>query len=337
MDKAIGEYLGKLTVGQTKAFENMALTPVFGPNRDLGYLVLDEALSNGLKITETNNVQSLGLSNGTGKEVLILLGEYVLGGSQNRMFAQSVYLEKGYSGRVPVNCVQQGRWTTHIPKEFVTSKSMAPRMVASAAYRGQGEVWNTVNYMSSAANFVSPTQDYDEVRRHRDPDAARLSSQFSYTPGAVGIVIVTNNGAQRFSVDLFDSGKTMKKNFDKIVKAAAMEASVGGKIVGEHAPDQLLKRAYGAQATERKAVSLGKDLVIEGTDIEGSALLFDGQPLYLSFGSTSGLPPSGSNPWHHNQGPSTGFIRPRPGGLWVGPPRSHPFFPEGEGNGIRFR
>ena len=323
MENAIDEYIGKLTVGQTKTFENMALTPIFGPSRDLGYLVLDEALSHGLKISETNSVGSLGVANGTGKEVLIMQGEYIVGGSQNRMFAQNIYLEKGYSGRVPVNCVQQGRWTTHVPKEFVSSKNMAPRMVASAAYRGQGEVWNTVNYISAQSNFVSPTQDYEEVRRHRDPDAARLSSQFSYTPGAVGLLIVTNKGAQRFSVDLFDSGRTMEKNFEKIVKAAAMEASAGGKIVGEHAPDQLLKRVRDANTTERKAVSLGNDLVIQGTDLEGSALLFDGQPLYLNFGSASGAPPSGGNPWH-NQGPSTGFIRPRPG-FWQG------------NEGIRFR
>lgn len=108
--KTIVDYVGGLELGKVQKFKNMAVVPLIGTDSELEYMVFDEAINSGLKISETNDVGSLHASNKTGLDVLVLQGEYVIGGKQNRMMKRNMLLAKDYDGFVPVRCVEKNRW-----------------------------------------------------------------------------------------------------------------------------------------------------------------------------------------------------------------------------------
>ena len=98
--EAIKDYIAGLQVGEAQAYQNLALFPLLGKGSTLDYLVLDEAIQQGLQIEDTGVVPSLRVQNNTGRLVLMLQGEYVLGGKQNRMVAHSILLPAGYAGEI---------------------------------------------------------------------------------------------------------------------------------------------------------------------------------------------------------------------------------------------
>jgi hypothetical protein len=307
MEEIITTYMDSLKLGEPQVHKNMAVIPLIGPDSKLDYIVFDEALKKGLTVKETGTVQKLNFFNDTGKEILIIQGEYVVGGAQNRMLAQNIYMAKNFKGDVPVNCVQHGRWTTHIPKGFTTQNRRATPKVYAAAFRGQGEVWDSVNMLSSSLKCFSDTQDYNEVYERKGNDVNEYAEMFSYVPGALGIVtVIQNNGRPSYVVDVFDQSSTLKKNFKKLIESSALEAAISGKEITDMNPQEFIQKINNARSQERTAISLGKDYRLDSSEIEGSALIVHGLPLYVNYMLKDGDSKNSSS------NPGTGFIR-RPG------------------------
>ncbi len=322
----IQNYVKKLELGKTQVHKNMKIVPLMGKNSGLEYLTFDEAVNSGLQISETGSVPTLHFKNNTGKEVLILQGEYVIGGKQNRMVASNVYMAKNFDGDIPVRCVEQGRWHFGGGSVFPTglrvrdenwpfptdggvygpnwlhhdsnlsgdtsfkSGRMASRAVMFAAAAGQGEVWNQVNYLSADHNVKSATQNLDDVFREKQGDLGEYISGFEYAPGSVGMVVAfqDKSGQIRYGVDMFDQGETMKKNFRKLLESYALEAIAGGANIKGTKKDaeEFLSKIQKAKFDEKKPISLGRDFVILGNGIEGLALQYEKTPLYVTFKDT---------------------------------------------------
>jgi hypothetical protein len=61
--------------------------------------------------TEGGTVPMLGASNQSPFDVLIIAGQLVRGGKQNRGINTDLFIRAGGSTRIPVTCVEQGRWS----------------------------------------------------------------------------------------------------------------------------------------------------------------------------------------------------------------------------------
>jgi len=283
MSKAIPMYVECLKMGKPQAYKNMVVTPLLGTGSKLDYLVLDEALQKGLNVKETGNVGALQFQNNTGMEVLILQGEYFKGGYQNRMVARNIYMAKDFEGKVPVNCVQAGRWSTSVPKNFEGSGCRVSPKVYSSAVMGQSAVWDRVRGISMSLDSFSNTQDYDEVSSKKINDVKDYSNKFTCPNNAVGIVVaVQNNGTPEYVADIFSSHKTLKKNFQKLINASALEAAISGDKISDLDVKKFLQNIETAQYESRTPISLGKDYRITSSEIEGSGLVFDELPLYIN-------------------------------------------------------
>ncbi len=287
MKNEIQQYLGTLEFEQPQFHKNMAVVSLMNPDSNLEYLVFDEAVNKGLAVEETSSVQELKINNKTGKEVLIMQGEFVLGGKQNRMISRNIYMEKNFTGSVPVNCVQQHRWSPTFDKKFSSSKRMATKGVKLAASRSQGEVWNSVACFMAQSGSHSQSHDLGEIFSQKERDVSDYLSAFSLVDGAVGVAIATRmNGDIVYGIDLFDKHATMNKNFKKIIESSAMEAIVGeGEIAAADIDvEEFLDSAKNAIYRKQKSVSLGKDYLISG-NVEGGALSFNRIPVYVTFAS----------------------------------------------------
>src|SRR5205814_1315885 len=99
------------------------------------------------------------------RHVLLLAGEIVVGGKQNRVVAEDVLLPPLSGPRqIAVYCVEQGRWAG-ATKEFQTQGSFAAPKLRSelAARAAQQQVWNEVSRSAAVAAAPSPTGSYQAV------------------------------------------------------------------------------------------------------------------------------------------------------------------------------
>lgn len=311
--KEINDYINRLKIGKIKKYKNMAVVPLLEADSKLEYIVFDEAVNSGLSVSETGSVPTLHFSNKTGKQVLILKGEYAEGGKQNRMVAANVYMAKDFAGDVPVRCVEERRWSRgydspniglniddnlgpgfrnppghHRGKDdqFYSSRRMATKGICSASVRGQGEVWGQVNKLMGDHKVSSKTGNISDVFDHKQDDLSDYVSNFHYTPGAVGIIVaIEQDGKKIYGTDIFDQSRTMEKNFSKLLESYILEAISSGSSIKQTKKDISAFLGYinNIRFNERKPVSLGRDFLLNGDKIEGSALVYESTPVYVSF------------------------------------------------------
>lgn len=106
-----------------------------------------------------DQVNTLVLVNNSDKPLLLLAGEIVTGGKQDRVIAKDRIVPAG-SDPIDLNvfCIEPGRWTEATPQFGVSAKSPAMSMMAQPSVRAkamvdknQQEVWNSVHGSIEAA------------------------------------------------------------------------------------------------------------------------------------------------------------------------------------------
>ena len=194
-------------------YENISIFPVVaGPGQDTSaFVTLDEGLSSGdvvvseqgaagLARTRDNrrvyvapfptsgaSVNQLVLINRGKRPVILLAGELVSGGKQDRIIAKDRIVAPG-SEPLPLDvfCVEHGRWSAG--SQFVESKTIVHPSVReqAAVKQDQNEVWSAVTrgsmapatstapapalsprVISDAVAGEAPTQSYDKIYKSR--------------------------------------------------------------------------------------------------------------------------------------------------------------------------
>jgi hypothetical protein len=102
MKEAINSYLDQIKIGRKQSFRNLAMFPLLSTySSDLDYLLLDEAISEGLvevvEVSEEGSVPELKVTNRSPEMVLILDGEELVGAKQNRIVNTTILIQ----GKLP--------------------------------------------------------------------------------------------------------------------------------------------------------------------------------------------------------------------------------------------
>jgi hypothetical protein len=167
----------KWRVGEPVVYENLSVFPLLarGSADTGGFLTLDEGLTSGeVVVTETGGdmlrrtrgsdpsvgiqaqvqvaqVNQLVLINRSKKPLLLLAGEVVTGGKQDRIIAKDRIVSPG-SEPLPLDvfCVEHGRWTG-VSSQFKAANMMVHPSVREKAVvdQSQSDVWVTVTAGSS--------------------------------------------------------------------------------------------------------------------------------------------------------------------------------------------
>jgi len=248
---------------------NLSIFPVVSMLRvdTSGFITLDEGVSSGIvKIAERGqfgspiyrprdgrrpmaqqeawpspggaSVNELMLVNESSRPLILLAGEVVSGGKQNRIIgADMVVPPKSDPVPLSVFCVEHGRWTPGGSAFGSAGVIAAPKIRTQAeANKSQQGVWDSVGGAAMALRAApSPTQSYVDVLNSpevkRDLDQAATSIETDYERelrdklrggGAVG-AIVAINGELVWS-DVFPSAELFGKYWPKLLRSYVMEA-----------------------------------------------------------------------------------------------------------------
>jgi hypothetical protein len=291
-------FLATLRLGTPLVRGPLAVIPVY---RDAvadapPYQPLAQAIASGdATVAEqpSATVPTLSLINHGPLPILILDGEEVVGGKQNRVVELTLLVPPKTTFDLPVSCVEHGRWHDVAPT-FAAGEAAYPtlrrekmaRVAASvevgAAPRGdQGAVWDEIATRHHARGTRSATgamRDLYLQHEGLDRTAADLSCP---DDGPVGVVALI--GGRAACADLFDRPEALRAYWTRLVRSYALEAAEAQPADPSIASAQrLLARPAKARRAVADSPGLGRDVRVRGNGVLGTALVHDGAVLHAA-------------------------------------------------------
>ncbi len=182
----------------------------------------------------------LTVQNKTQDTVLLLSGDIVKGGNQDRVIAHHEVIPPMTVRNIEVFCVEAGRSTYYDPAAPAAEKEAAAFKgyynVASPQVRravqntgNQQEVWNAVAKVTKANNAESSTKAYTALdnasaqKITRDAYLAQLEGAFSKQADVVGVVAVCGN--QILGIDIFGASDLFQRQYAALLHGYVAEAA----------------------------------------------------------------------------------------------------------------
>jgi ARG and Rhodanese-Phosphatase-superfamily-associated Protein domain len=290
-------FLDGVRVGEHRAYGGLTVFWLHGPVAPAPFAVstLDEARAQGgLILTERDQatVSGLVIENRGPVHVLLLAGEILQGGKQNRIVTEDV-LVPPRSGplTLPVYCVEEGRWQG-VGKQFTTRETLAaPRLRARMLERSdQRDVWAEVQHYAQRAAAPSATRSYQAVHDKAEVQAQQKDVEAAIggkvAPGAQGAAVFVADTLA--GLDLFQDGSLFAREWSKLLRASTIEA-YGRKVddtLDERrlraSVDEVLKSAAGADGSVRRGVGAGWLVELRTSRVKGSALVAERQVVHVA-------------------------------------------------------
>jgi hypothetical protein len=265
------------------------------PAPPLEVATLDEARASGaLTIAEQERaaVPELIVDNRGKSHVLLLAGEILVGGKQNRVLREDILLPPLSGARsLGVYCVEQGRWNDG-RRDFDSKSTFAHPALRREVYdkAGQARVWREVARSASFAAAPSPTGSYQQVyeqpavREHLDKTERGLD--VSAAAHAVGAAVMM--GAQLGGIDVFRDAGLFAREWRKLLRAYAVAAYGAPAVANTPEPTQradvqrVLAAATMAAGSIHTNAGVGQVFEFKLSEHRGAALGHDGGIVHVA-------------------------------------------------------
>jgi hypothetical protein len=294
--------LPKLRVGNPLRHEALSVFPLFAePTGDIDYRLSGEALADQSvlveEVSEGGSVPNLLVENKGDVRVLFLEGEELVGAKQNRILNTSVLIAAHTKIKIPVSCVEQGRWG-YKSRYFGSSGSHSPSKLrrtlkasVSQAVRenrghtsDQGAVWQEVASLHASHGVASGTAAMSDAFDTHQDRIASFKEKLKYVEGAVGVAAAI--GGKVVAVDLFDKPSTCQKVWDRLLSGVvfdALEAGTTDQSASVADVEQLVGAAGDLPWQQATAVGEGEEYRAESQQGDhASALTFEGAVVHGS-------------------------------------------------------
>jgi sulfur carrier protein ThiS len=213
-------------------------------------------------------VNRLVLVNNSKRPLLLLAGEIVTGGKQDRVIAKDrIVPAESDPIDLGVFCVEPGRWVAANGKDAFSSSGAVHGLLASPGVRGsamaaknQQQVWDNVGRSKQAMAMAVPppaaaevnsttsyarVMDNKEVQKQVDSVAEPVQRNYESIihqlreKNAVGVVVAVNG--EVVWADIFASTQLLQKYWPKLVRSYATEAVITRAKGGEVSTKQAQK------------------------------------------------------------------------------------------------
>jgi hypothetical protein len=176
-------------------------------------------------------VNRLFVENISSDTIIILGGEVVRGGKQDRMIAQD-FMVLPHSGKldIAVFCVEHGRWTgSEEVSTFQIAMDVAPNKVRRAAKAAapQEKVWEEVADLTKSLDVSTPTEalasavDDSKMEESRQPYKKQLE-KIDWPESVVGVIAVM--GKEIVGLDIFAQHQLFIKYYPSLLSSYCSDA-----------------------------------------------------------------------------------------------------------------
>jgi len=289
-----------IQLGDPVEHQGVAVAPLF-PRREpvAEYLTLEEAIPLGLVVREVDaagSVPELLVMNPLEANVLLYDGEELVGAKQNRILNVTVLVPGQSETRIPVSCVEEGRWSAR-SASFATArhasypdlrrrKAEALSVDPLAPGLAQGEVWDEMRSKVERLEASAPTGAQADIFRSRDADLASLRSAFPLVPGQCGAILAL--GPNQLVLDYVSRPDAFARLYPKLLEGYLLDGLEhrGAKPTAAETLESFLERAEEAPRSRRRSAGLGDDLRVRGDEVIGSGLEIGSELVQLCLFST---------------------------------------------------
>ena len=274
------------------------------PNNTLPIVTSTFALKNNLievkEVSEGGSVNELLVLNHSGKFVFLMDGDILDGAKQNRVMNTSVLLAPQSKTKIPVSCVESGRWD-YKSKNFQPTDYVAPvnlranksMKVACSLNLKQGhksdqrEVWDNVSEYSRSLGVTSDSSNLSDVFDGSQNSYQKFIDSFTHHPEANGVIFFVNK--KPLALDVFNRTDIMNEYFSKLLKGVAMDVygmkSEAGEMTEAEASFKALDFMDALELLERKAhpgVGLGTENRFNSETVSGFELNYNQELVHLT-------------------------------------------------------
>jgi hypothetical protein len=238
-------------------------------------------------------VPDLVIENRGTSHVLMLAGEILIGGKQDRVLKEDVLLPPLSGPRhIGVFCVEQGRWSSghsaHFqPQGMLAAPSLRHQLMDKPDQR---QVWSEVDRAARAA-AAPPATGSSYQRIYAAPDVKRQVQDVeraidpAKVAGALGAAVFV--GTRLAGIDAFRDMTLFARQWAKLLRAYAVDALRAPGAVGDAAPLrartlETLRAVAGATGTAHGNAGVGHVFEFPVVTARGSALVAESQVIHLA-------------------------------------------------------
>jgi len=268
----------------------LAVFPILGAEPRLEYRAFHEAIALGALVKELDegaSVRELVVENPTDRALLIFEGEEVTGAQQNRTFDVSVLVAEGASVRVPVSCVEAGRWDGRRHREHLApaSQTAYPRlrgMKRSGANRAlaagmdpvpaQAAVWAEVSDRLAEHEVASPTDAMADVYEAKHGELEAIAGAVYPLEGQVGAVATI--AGRPVALDLVSRPDVFAALLPRLARGYALDALAASEAgePGARAAEGFLHAALEAPRRPAPTAGMGSGFAVSAGGLDGAGL-----------------------------------------------------------------
>jgi hypothetical protein len=227
-------------IGEPLRHKGLSVFPLYADSESQAqYLVAEEALADGIatveEISEAGSVPELLVDNRSDKRILLLEGEELRGAKQNRILNTSVLVPARCTVKIPVSCVEQGRWR-YSGRQFESSghhataklrrtlkASVSESLLCDLGHRSdQGQVWDQVESLHCCLGVESATSAMSDAFESYEDQISSYREHLKYAEGASGLAVAI--GGRVMSVDFFDQPATCERVWGRLLSGMVFDA-----------------------------------------------------------------------------------------------------------------
>lgn len=293
--------MGSLSIGEPTTVRNLTVFPLLDKEpRTPSYLLLVEALARESvtisEISESGAVPSVKLDNHGDRPVLLLDGEHLVGCKQNRIVNTSILVPARAEIRLPVSCVEHGRWRSESRHFEASDRNMFAELRAAKVAQvtrnlhrqashaaDQSAIWDGIAAKAERLGSESASGAMSGIYRRREVDLDAYLGALAVVPGQRGAIFAINGRV--VGLEVLDAGSTWDKCFANVASGYALDALDHHTSLFPSTPASAAETFIGRLAEARESrfdgVGLGHDLRFEGEGLVGLALVVDRTVIHL--------------------------------------------------------
>ena len=275
-----------------QSYENMAIIPLKSEgNYKLDILTLKKGFELGLvevKECSTSTVNTIIVKNNAVTPLILIDGEEVVGGDQNRIVNATTVIAAKTEMKIPVSCTEKGRWA--YKSEFEDSKYIAnynTRKAKEIASRSnsssQAAVWESINKLEIENDYMSPTSAMEESYEQLKANHEEIIKQFKIADGQNGILIIINGEIKGF--ELFLNHDIYKKFHEKILKSYLIDSKIENTTftINIDAAKSVIDNVFDSPFEKRDNHGLEEAFGFENDEGLGTLYTYENHIVHLSF------------------------------------------------------
>ena len=284
--------LNDLEFLDAQVHKNMAIIPLKTPiNYGFDVITLKKGFELGLvevKECETSTVNTLVVKNNAITPLLLVDGEEIIGGDQNRIVNATILIEAKSEMMVPVNCTEHGRWG--YKHEFKHSDYIANYRTRSAKVRAsmtngneQSAVWDAIDVLESDRGFSSPTQAMSESYEDAKAYLGEFIDEFKIEKGQSGVVVIVDGEIKGF--EIFLNSDVYSQYHEKIIKSYLIDAKINNDVfaIDIDAVKNTISNALDSKVSKSKNNGLESRFDFKNEEGIGTLYTFEDELIHLSY------------------------------------------------------